>query len=378
MEENRKNRRKTGLLLSILGVVSLVLITAGVTYAFFSYAKEGQTENVITTGTIRFAYDETEAQGQGILIQDALPITDAAGKALDGTAEGGKAFHFTVTSVTPSTAKIPYVVTVKKQAGSTLSDNQVKLYLVAEAGATNNGETGNGTTVDSNDVVRTFAQLPALDDTAINDSRFTYTNVTSAIANENEKVLFTGLVPAASRDSSDPSTAYGTNFTLRMWLSGDTSNTTADYSPYEFMAKDVVTAPVSGNTVADVQIDAETQITAGKFITSAAYYDLPATAGCSDANGTDKTSCEAITGAKWSDHGRDEYERIAYVSADKKVVTRSQAVALGLATEDEYKNFEYGSTPVTGFNQTEQYYQINGQTYTVKVNVYAEGAKVAN
>ena len=41
------NKKSTGLLLSILGVISLVLITAGVTYAFFSYTKEGLTENVI-------------------------------------------------------------------------------------------------------------------------------------------------------------------------------------------------------------------------------------------------------------------------------------------------------------------------------------------
>ena len=54
--ENKK-KKSTGLLLSILGVVSLVLITAGVTYAFFSYAKEGKTVNRITTGTIEFTYN---------------------------------------------------------------------------------------------------------------------------------------------------------------------------------------------------------------------------------------------------------------------------------------------------------------------------------
>ena len=50
--------KKKSLILSLVGVLSLVLITAGVTYAFFNYAKEGTTENTITTGTITFIYEE--------------------------------------------------------------------------------------------------------------------------------------------------------------------------------------------------------------------------------------------------------------------------------------------------------------------------------
>ena len=84
MENENKKRKKTGLLLSILGVMSLVLITAGVTYAFFSYAKEGQTTNTISTGTLEFTYTEVDDNSNGILIQDALPMTDAQGKVLGG------------------------------------------------------------------------------------------------------------------------------------------------------------------------------------------------------------------------------------------------------------------------------------------------------
>ena len=75
------NKKSTGLLLSILGVLSLVLITAGVTYAFFSYTKEGETANTISTGTITFYYDEQEAEGNGIKIENALPISDKEGIA---------------------------------------------------------------------------------------------------------------------------------------------------------------------------------------------------------------------------------------------------------------------------------------------------------
>ena len=113
--ENKK-KKSTGLLLSILGVVSLVLITAGVTYAFFSYAKEGQTENTLTTAAIEFAYNETDLDN-GILIENALPLTDAEGMALadDTTNDIKNTFLFTITSKTPTNANIPYIVTAKKQ-----------------------------------------------------------------------------------------------------------------------------------------------------------------------------------------------------------------------------------------------------------------------
>ncbi len=354
--EEKKDRRKTGLLLSILGVISLVLITAGVTYAFFSYAKEGQTENTISTGTIRFAYDETDPQGDGILLENALPMTDAAGMALsEDTNNGGdenNAFKFAVTSVTPSTARIPYVVTVKKMNTSTLSDASIKLYLVATG-----SETGNGTTLVSN-AVQTFNQLPDL----------TTNTITNDIANENERILFVGNVPASSNGAD----SYTTNFVLRMWLSGEAgANGAVDYSPYEFMR----TAVVTDNN----PISAEAKITSGDFIKSTDYYALPTTAGCSDGVSADEAACDLVQGATWSDHGRSEYERIAYVkSADKTVLTRSQAVALNYASVDGLGNYTFGDQSASGFTTTEQYYQLDGQSYTVKVNVYAEGAKVTN
>ena len=48
-----KNKK---IILSILGVLSIVLITTGITYAFFNYAKEGTTDNTITTDTIKLIH----------------------------------------------------------------------------------------------------------------------------------------------------------------------------------------------------------------------------------------------------------------------------------------------------------------------------------
>ena len=65
---------------SILGVLSLILITTGTTLAVFNYFKEGQTENSITTDGITFIYTEESKIGRGIQIEDAVPMTDSQGK----------------------------------------------------------------------------------------------------------------------------------------------------------------------------------------------------------------------------------------------------------------------------------------------------------
>lgn len=391
MEDNKK-RRTTGLLLSILGVLSLVLITAGVTYAFFSYAKEGQTVNTIRTGTIEFAYNETDGVGNGIQISNAMPTDDLTGASVTAEAtEYGKLFRFTVTSKTPTTAKIPYFVTIRKTNG-TLGNGQVKVYLEstptsAETGAQN--YTVASGSKDTNDlVVNTFATLlenhPASAQTMIG------TNATAE-----EAIMYKGEIPANQTNT------FTNSFVLRMWLNGATSgNEAADYSPFEFMKKSVanptgatasytVTATcVSGQTsitAADetactaaggtwttaltlptatvtTAIPAEANITSGNFITSTAYYALPSGTTESPATG-DGTH-------------REDYERIAYVNnTDKTVYTISQALKNGYITAvDAFGNYTFSE--VTNFDATEQYYRINGATFTAIVNVYADAEVV--
>lgn len=53
MENNSKQA-----LLSIVGIAILVIAVVGVSFAFFTYSKEGGADNVITTGSIVFSYNE--------------------------------------------------------------------------------------------------------------------------------------------------------------------------------------------------------------------------------------------------------------------------------------------------------------------------------
>jgi len=181
-------RRKKELFLSILGILALVAITTGVTFAFFNYTKEGTTENAITTGTITFLYTEVSGVGRGINIDDAYPISDDAGKKQVGE---GNVFDFKVTSTTPSNADISYEVTARKNANSTLDESVVKLYLTEVLG--------------SNEKEVLLANFNTLTQTSVVDS-----------ASYIEKTIYTGKVPADS-------TNYEQDFRLRMWIDSNTN-----------------------------------------------------------------------------------------------------------------------------------------------------------
>lgn len=306
-------KKSTGLLLSIIGVICVITMTSVATFAFFNYMKEGVTENTISTGTITFYYDEVGATGASINIENALPMTDEQGKALSGENEY---FDFILTSEITGDAAIDYEITARKKEGSTLSEDSVKMYLETSA-------TGTNYTVDDAGKVALFSDL---DQTSVTNA---YTEVT----------LFEGQVPARSTGA----TAFDKDFTLRMWIDGESDTTSAatDYSPYEFVLK---TAATGG------ALNADELIAAGNLITSTVYYG--------------KEEAE-----------KANYERIAYVNTTtREVYTVSQVTeenGFTIVTGDDGVTTV---TPPTGFVANEQFYALNDQTFTVTVNVYANAA----
>lgn len=273
-------KKSTGILLSVLGVLSLVLITAGVTYAFFTYTKQGTTENTITTGTITFLYDELAAEGNGIKITDAVPMSDADGKVLTGA---NNVFNFKVTATNTGKNAIPYEVTARMKANSTESlAKKVKLYLTT-VGASND-ETAAPLTVNG-DVVKTF------------DSLLQTQKVTTDIATE--KTIYEGSVPANSGDG------YSQSFNLRMWLSGDTDDSGFDYSPLEFKNKNDKT-----------------------LITSTAYYALTADeqANYERIAYVNNDSKTALTAAEYE--ALSESDRTGYVASEQLYLYNNQSFAV--------------------------------------------------
>ena len=181
-----KNIKKKQVLLTLLGVISLIVITVGVTYAFFNYAKEGTTDNTIQTGSITFLYTEVSGVGKGISLTEAYPVADSIGKVQVGE---GKVFDFKVTSNISMNSNIGYQVTARKKTGSTLANSAVKVYL---------------TEVNGNEQELLLSKYSELDQTdKVDSNKF------------DERILYEGTVPANTAN-------YERNFRLRMWVSDDT------------------------------------------------------------------------------------------------------------------------------------------------------------
>ena len=184
------NKKKT-LILSIIGLIGLVIVTIGITYAVFTYTKLGTTDNTITAGTLKFLYTENTGVKTGIKLTNALPISDTQGKALGGD---NNVFDFSIEATNTGTEAIPYEVTLRKKADSTLEENCVKVYLTDRTETTEKEELA----------VTKYSRLPQ-----------TNTDVGSEI----EKTIYNGSV-------DENTTNYKKDFRLRMWVDDteDSSN----------------------------------------------------------------------------------------------------------------------------------------------------------
>ena len=180
-----KNKKKQ-VIITLIAIISLIVITVGVTYAFFNYAKEGTTDNTIKTGSITFLYTEVSGVGKGISLTEAYPVADSIGKVQVGE---GKVFDFKVTSNISMNSNIGYQVTARKKTGSTLANSAVKVYL---------------TEVNGTEQELLLSKYSELDQTDKVDS-----------SKYDERILYEATVPANTSN-------YEKNFRLRMWVSDDT------------------------------------------------------------------------------------------------------------------------------------------------------------
>ena len=123
--EIKENSQKK-MLLSVLGVAILVVAVIGISFAAYSATFDYGNANSIKTGTIMVSYTEPT---NAINIDDAMPLSDANGKALEGT---NKTFDFSVSTQATNALTVPYTISLTKVAESTLGDDEVKVYLTKE------------------------------------------------------------------------------------------------------------------------------------------------------------------------------------------------------------------------------------------------------
>lgn len=134
-EEEDKKRRRRILFLLIIMIIMIsglfFLATFGVTYTLFR-GDRGENGNEIITDKdkIIFTYSDVDKAGSGIYLKDAVPISDIVGKNLLGT---NQYFDFSVTA-TSKKSKIRYRLLVKKGDDSTITDDNVRIYLTELTG----------------------------------------------------------------------------------------------------------------------------------------------------------------------------------------------------------------------------------------------------
>ncbi len=118
--------KKNKIILPIIMLLLLIVATIGVTFAVFTFTKEGTVENTLETSTIMLTYTEGKT---GIILNEAYPMSDERGKLLTGE---NNTFDFTVTATLGKSNVISYEVSAVKipiNDMTPLEDNEVKLYL---------------------------------------------------------------------------------------------------------------------------------------------------------------------------------------------------------------------------------------------------------
>lgn len=175
--------KKKEIMILFLFICSLLLITTGVTYSIFTYTKLGSTENVITSGSLKFLYTENTGVGAGISLVDALPISDSVG--MNYSTEN-YVFDFKVEGTNITNEAISYEVTLRQKSDSTLPNDAVKIYLT-----------------DITDGTDTVLLEPTL-----------YSNLTPTtvdVGDETEVTIYKATISALTEN-------YLKNFRLRMWI----------------------------------------------------------------------------------------------------------------------------------------------------------------
>lgn len=208
MEMKDNNQKK--MLLSVLGVAILVVAVIGISFAAYSTVFKSNA-NTVTTGTVMVSYTEPS---NAILVNDAMPMSDANGKGQTGRG----IFEFTVSTKADSALTVPYEINLTKVelactstdpktpegCYDSMDDNQVKAYLTK--GGTYVTETGQ-------------------------DGAFISTLAASTVRN-GAKVLHSDSDVFTSQNAG---TAVTATYQLRLWI-GSTINYD-DVSGKEYHAK---------------------------------------------------------------------------------------------------------------------------------------------
>lgn len=111
------------LFIIIIALLIFSITIVGVSLATFTYTKEKENINTISTGNIYLNYTEDT---NGINITDAYPMADEVGKKLTNE---DQYFDFSVKADLTGNVVTNYEIAAEKTETSTLNNDEVRLYL---------------------------------------------------------------------------------------------------------------------------------------------------------------------------------------------------------------------------------------------------------
>lgn len=123
LAREREYKRLRYIVFLLIFLLVLFFATFSITFSIYK-GNSGENSEIITDKII-FSYSDVDQVGNGININDAMPITDTIGKTLIGKSQY---FDFNVNATSKNT-NILYKILVKKSDVSTLADSKVRIYL---------------------------------------------------------------------------------------------------------------------------------------------------------------------------------------------------------------------------------------------------------
>ena len=142
MEKDKKK-----IILISIGVILLITLVVGLSYAMYTFTGSGTKENVIQTGHIVITFNDVN----NISIQNRYPETDSEGLSNTDT---NSQMTFTVTSDITGDTKVNYALGITDiQEGATLTQDYIKIYLKK------GNDVATGFTENKGELISTFRPL---------------------------------------------------------------------------------------------------------------------------------------------------------------------------------------------------------------------------
>ena len=325
----KKNNKKKTLILSIIGLIGLVIVTIGITYAVFTYTKLGTTDNTVTSGTLKFLYTENTGVKTGIQLTNALPISDTQGKALYGD---NNVFDFSIEATNTGTETIPYEVTLRKKKTSTLAEENVKVYLT-----------------DRTESQESYVLQPK------KYSELTKTSVN--VGSNIEKTIYKSSVAGGEA-------SYRKDFRLRMWISDDSNQD--DINGKEFTA--MVNVYANAELITEQNETLKSEIMKNPIIEADPTLTTSSN-NTSDASGLYKSTATNTGKPTYYFRGNVENNYVSFAGFTWRIVRINEDGTIRIIMQDGINN-NAGYKFNTNYNNYSYMYYTNSEVKTALENWY--------